>query len=62
MTFKEWAGDGGIIDQIAQGFRAAHAISNLDYGGPGEPTYEELRDKFDSGFELFRRWYFHLWD
>ena len=61
MTFEQWAGDGGVIDQIAQGFRAAHAISKLDYGGPGESTYEELRSEFDHGFELLKRWYCALW-
>ena len=62
MTFEEWNGDGGIIDQIATGFRAARVIENLDYGGEGEPTYDELRATFDHGFDLFKEWYFQLWD
>ena len=62
MTFDEWNGDDGIVAQIAEGFRAARLIEDSGYGCESEPTYEELHAKFDAGFDLFREWYFQLWD
>jgi len=62
MTFEEWAGDGGILDQIAKGFRAAKLLMDYEYGNEGQPSLEELQAQFEQGFDLFKQWFFALWD
>ena len=70
MTFEEWNGDGGLIDQMANGFRAHLANSNMDYVGDDErydherhnPIAEGLQLQFEEGAALFVQWYGHLWD
>lgn len=60
MTFEEFNGDGGIIDQIAEGFRAAKKINDMEYEGQEEMIALEIA--FDHGMNLFKQYYFDLWD
>ena len=70
MTYEEWNGDGGIIDQIAKGFKANAATINMDYIAHGErydhdkhaPMEEALQAQFRESMELFVKWYNALWD
>ncbi len=70
MTFEEWNGDGGIIDQIAQAFRANAKACNMDYMEDGEhydrekhaPMEAALMKQSKKGLKLFVKYYNHLWD
>lgn len=66
MTFEEWNGDGGIIDQIADGFRAHRSLCNLDFVGDDHEIDREaetaLTERYEHGMALFAKWYGHLWD
>lgn len=60
MTPEEWSGDGGILDRIAQGFRAH--LSILDYDWETDAEMKELEKRHKDGMKLFVKWYGHLWD
>lgn len=69
MTPEEWSGDGGVLDQMAQGFRAHHALMEMTYIGDEPysvekhaPMAAELQAKADAAMALFARWFPHLWD
>lgn len=59
MTFEEWTGDGGIIDQIAHGFRSYARLSLSSYEDDERDT---LQADFDKAMGLFVQYFPHLWD
>src|ERR1039458_10245127 len=70
MTYEEWTEDDGILDRIAQGFRAHGQWMNMDYVHDDEhydlvihrPREEALQKTFNEGMKLFVEYYSHLWD
>jgi hypothetical protein len=44
-----------ILDNIAEGFEAGRKIQDWE-------STEELVKKFDEGFDLFKKYFFDLWD
>jgi len=54
-----------ILDQIAEGFEAYTKIEDevLYPTKPGyEELYKELSEKYENGFDLFRKYFSDLWD
>jgi len=50
-----------ILQDIIDGFEAAKEIDEKNLWNK-DPEYTELNDKFEKGFNLFRKYYFNLWD
>lgn len=50
----------GVLDDIAEGFRAAQRLSEDFY--KDKLQKQQDMEKFEKGIELFRRYYFDLWD
>lgn len=56
-----------VLCKIERGFRAGRAIDNLDYFEQGDPEGSREREKalqarFDEGMDLFKEWFFALWN
>lgn len=50
-----------VLDKIINGFKAAERIIDYDYDiAAGE--YDGLKKEFDEGMELFKKYFFGLWD
>ena len=56
------------LDKIAEGFDAGKSLIDDDYIVENDSLedrikrVEELQIKFDEGMELFKKYFFHLWD
>lgn len=57
LTPEDWD---KILEKIENGFNASKKIQNMEYEGTEE--YEALHKIFDEGMDLFKEWYFGLWD
>lgn len=56
-----------ILEEITQGFEAYRSICDLEfmrdnYDEKAKKKERELHKKFEKGLELFKKYYFHLWD
>ena len=51
----------GILDKIIKGFEAQKRIEDESLW-KNDPEYEELKKKFDEGFDLFHQYYETFWD
>jgi hypothetical protein len=49
-----------VLDKIINGFKAAERIIDYDYDI--ETGYGGLKKEFDEGIELFKKYFFGLWD
>jgi hypothetical protein len=52
IAHKKW---GDILDNIIEGFEAGKKIQEFE-------DSEEIIKKFDDGFDLFKKYFFNLWD
>ena len=50
-----------ILDQIAEGFEAYTKIDEESLY-PGKAGYDELLEKYETGFELLKKYFSDLWD
>jgi len=48
-----------ILEKIAEGFKS---YSELDVFDKDNPEFEIFKAKFEEGFDLFRKYFGHLWD
>ncbi len=70
MTDEEWNGDGGLLDQMAQAFRANAKACNMEYMEENErydrekhaPIEAALMKQSKKGLKLFVKYYNELWD
>lgn len=57
-----------ILDKIIEGFKAAHALLEMDYMDgchsreEWEPKQKALEAKYNEGMDLFKEYFFNLWD
>lgn len=57
-----------VLDKITEGFEAGRSIINTDYMELGdtreewESKYKELEVKYNEGMDLFKEYFFNLWD
>jgi len=57
-----------VLDKIIEGFEAGRALIDMDYIHLGDtketwmPKQEKLTAKFNEGMDLFKQYFFNLWD
>jgi len=56
LTEEEWS---VILYKITTGFEVAYKIIEMDYDGHGQ---EIAYKKFEEGMDLFKEYFFSLWD
>lgn len=65
LSKEEWD---EILGKIIDGFIAGKALIDMDYMEDScrredwEPKEEAFKEKFEEGMNLFREYFFHLWD
>jgi hypothetical protein len=49
-----------ILEKMAEGFEAGQKINDMDFDN--EQERKKLEKKFDKGMDLFKKYFFSLWD
>lgn len=49
-----------VLEKMAEGFEAGQKINDMDFDN--EQERKKLEKKFDKGMDLFKKYFFSLWD